>query len=340
MLFSVDCANVSNGDFGFCHCNACLENEGDCDNHNECPNGLLCGSNNCPDHLAFNSEVDCCYALTVGNEHFCTAANPCGQDEGDCDSHEECQGSLICGSVNCPTYLGFSPDTDCCYDNSQSVVGDETFCTTANPCRQDEGDCDSDFECQNILVCGSNNCPVSLDFHSDVDCCWNQNVCEYPDAIGDSICDDGNNNEACEWDGGDCCDGSSTQYCSVCECLDPDFEGCCQKVKVTHSPEHVKLIYRNIYGTYNLSGIDVYGHNYYVSDSFNGIYAIWWCDEYQQYNIGSSTMLNQCTDHLAWTGINKCVDTFGYDWTWNDYSTNGWTPAGAGLIIECWNPGI
>ena len=30
---------------------------------------------------------------------------------------------------------------------------------------------------------------------------------------------------ACGWDGGDCCGDINDQYCSVCECLDPEYEG-------------------------------------------------------------------------------------------------------------------
>ena len=53
---------MSNGEFGFCYCNNCYENEGDCDAHDECQDGLDCGSNNCPASLGFDSEVDCCYS--------------------------------------------------------------------------------------------------------------------------------------------------------------------------------------------------------------------------------------------------------------------------------------
>ena len=36
---------------------------------------------------------------------------------------------------------------------------------------------------------------------------------------GDNICDDGNNNCGCEWDGGDCCGSNvNKQKCVVCEC--------------------------------------------------------------------------------------------------------------------------
>ena len=54
-LSLVNCATASNGEFGFCNCNTCSENEGDCDAHDECQDGLACGSNNC-----FDYEVDCC----------------------------------------------------------------------------------------------------------------------------------------------------------------------------------------------------------------------------------------------------------------------------------------
>ena len=54
----------------------------------------------------------------------------------------------------------------------------------------------------------------------------NQIVCNgKPDWIDDGYCDDGNNNEECEWDGGDCCDNANFQFCSACLCLDPSKNG-------------------------------------------------------------------------------------------------------------------
>ena len=50
-------------------------------------------------------------------------------------------------------------------------------------------------------------------------------VCnENPNWIGDNYCDDATNNEECEWDGGDCCGSNvNTNYCTICECIDPTF---------------------------------------------------------------------------------------------------------------------
>ena len=45
--------------------------------------------------------------------------------------------------------------------------------------------------------------------------------CENPGWHADGSCDDVNNNEACFFDGGDCCGYNvNTQYCSECQCLE------------------------------------------------------------------------------------------------------------------------
>merc|ERR1712088_186047 len=66
------------------------------------------------------------------------------------------------------------------------------------------------------------------------------NGCGSPQWKGDGYCDDENNNDGCDYDGGDCCgDDVNTQYCSACQCLDPDFgsddsgEDDCQDIKST-----------------------------------------------------------------------------------------------------------
>ena len=112
----IKCANEDD----FCTSqNPCGTDQGDCDTHDECQDGLSCGSNNCPDSLGFHSEFDCCYVPTVGDEHFCTSADPCGQDEGDCDFNNECQLGLFCDiTISCTAYLGFASDVNCCSSGS------------------------------------------------------------------------------------------------------------------------------------------------------------------------------------------------------------------------------
>ena len=51
----------------------------------------------------------------TGHATFCTSQNPCGLNEGDCDSKDDCQTGLVCGDDNCPSHLGFESWVDCCY---------------------------------------------------------------------------------------------------------------------------------------------------------------------------------------------------------------------------------
>ena len=101
--------------------NRCGENQGDCDSNDECLDGLVCGLNNCPPSLGHDNEVDCCYNATAGDKDFCTIDSPCGEGEGDCDSDDECQKNLFCGTDNsCPAYLGFDSDVNCCFSVCKS----------------------------------------------------------------------------------------------------------------------------------------------------------------------------------------------------------------------------
>ena len=50
-------------------------------------------------------------------------------------------------------------------------------------------------------------------------------TCDFPARnIGDSYCDDEANNEACEFDKGDCCllDSESKRYCTECLCKEDE----------------------------------------------------------------------------------------------------------------------
>ncbi len=82
---------------------------------------------------------------------------------------------------------------DCCGPGARM-----TFCTTGG------------------ALCGCRNCAYVSPCSGDV-------ACSKPGWQGDGFCDDVNNVCGCAWDGGDCCDADSKfDYCSSCECLDPD----------------------------------------------------------------------------------------------------------------------
>ena len=52
---------------------------------------------------------------------------------------------------------------------SDDIDFDEKRCSTKHQCGDRQGDCDSDDECSDGLICGKDNCPAH--FPSDDDCC-------------------------------------------------------------------------------------------------------------------------------------------------------------------------
>ena len=100
----------------------CGVHQGDCDYNVDCLEGFICGFNNCQGSLGYDPEVDCCYEALLGEEDFCAAGIPCAVDEGDCDSNEECENELFCGSNNCPNSHGFDLEVDCCFALTSNTI--------------------------------------------------------------------------------------------------------------------------------------------------------------------------------------------------------------------------
>ena len=51
-----------------------------------------------------------------------------------------------------------------------SIESSNTFCTVIKPCLVNQGDCNSNDQCNGSLVCGINNC-ASSQFNGTYDCC-------------------------------------------------------------------------------------------------------------------------------------------------------------------------
>ena len=84
--------------------------------------GLHCGLNNCQESLGYDPEMDCCIEAILGEGDFCALGIPCAVNEGDCDSNEECEIELFCGSNNCPDSLGFDVEVDCCFALTSNTI--------------------------------------------------------------------------------------------------------------------------------------------------------------------------------------------------------------------------
>ena len=54
-----------------------------------------------------------CNAISDNLYTCCTSSKQCELNQGDCDSHDECSGNLLCGDDNCQS--PFPTDADCCY---------------------------------------------------------------------------------------------------------------------------------------------------------------------------------------------------------------------------------
>jgi hypothetical protein len=101
-----------------------------------------------------------------GSWAHCTnpACGPCALGQGDCDTDDECRPGLVCAS-NVGESHGFEPTVDVCQVPTDQpaepgaqcglALGDWDYCAdpSCGPCAADEGDCDSDSECQAGLAC-------------------------------------------------------------------------------------------------------------------------------------------------------------------------------------------
>ena len=208
----------------------CTIGQGDCDTDSHCQGNLVCGHNtstDCPSGAP--SGFDCCKASSNGYDE-CSTSNKCSAGEGHCQSHDECQSGLVCGTQNCAS--NYPSDYNCCMTPSQD------YCTASNQCIDGEGDCDSHNECQGNSVCGTGNCGSY--WPSGYDCCMTPSMsyCTTSSKCyeGEGDCDSsaecqsglvcGSLNCGSDWPSGyDCCMQPTLDYCQTNPCK--DGEGDC-----------------------------------------------------------------------------------------------------------------
>ena len=66
---------------------------------------------------------------------------------------------------------------------------------------------------------------ICQEINNNEECYWDGYDCCNHYALTDGFCDDENNKRECGWDGGDCCGNNvKIEYCTVCECHEPNFE--------------------------------------------------------------------------------------------------------------------
>ena len=120
----------------------------------------------------------------------CTSSRPCGLDEGHCESNEQCTDDLVCGIDNCKPELGYSNETNCCYNIndycSQFLSGENGTWTIKTPINNSNVYV-SEVTCQwyidvvtNTHYGGSRSatCGAAV---SDWTCCTSNHPCMFPD---------------------------------------------------------------------------------------------------------------------------------------------------------------
>ncbi len=171
-------------------CGPCAEGEGDCDSDAECAAGLICAQD-VGANYGWPATRDVCEQPAGGCPSFvtgpdaCTTACPCDEGQGDCDSDADCMAGLICAQ-DVGTNYGWPASRDVCEQPGGGPCAIFTpgpdWCRDCGPCAEGEGDCDSDNECQNGLVCAQD---VGANYG------WpaTRDVCELPGGPGDCILD-------------------------------------------------------------------------------------------------------------------------------------------------------
>ena len=169
-----DCHDGYPGDWGHCTVACpCDDGLGDCNDDSECAPGLSCAENTGALY-GWSSEVDVCssdcHSGLPGDWGYCSAACPCPEGLGDCNSDAECQTGLFCVD-NAGLNLDLPSNIDVCSSNChQGVVGDWGYCTSNCPCDEGLGDCNTDSECSPGLRCAQ-NVGALYGFPSGIDVC-------------------------------------------------------------------------------------------------------------------------------------------------------------------------
>ena len=69
--------------------------------------------------------------------------------------------------------------------------GGEHCCRPDNPCPLDSGDCNHDHDCQGVMICGTDNCPIKTGGRWDDtdDCCERRCTPDHPCREGEGHCE-------------------------------------------------------------------------------------------------------------------------------------------------------
>ena len=131
--------------------------------------GLDCGHNNCKPGLGYAEGTNCCY----NKEDYCSEFLIGGNGTWTLGTPTNNSNEFVF-DVTCLWNIDVITNTHVSLIGSQSsscgvANPDWGCCTSSDPCKFGDGDCDSDIDCEGALVCRTDNC--GLAFPSGFDCC-------------------------------------------------------------------------------------------------------------------------------------------------------------------------
>lgn len=221
---------------------ACLlpayKGDGFCDDQNNKPSclydgGDCCGKSGKKNQNQYCKECKCkdpnykpsvCLKKFIGDK-FCDDQNnvkECNYDGGDCCSQHHANQFQHCDKCECVDPDHHKENAGKCGAKcGASDFKGDGFCDDDNNscgCNWDGGDCcGNSGKSKQMLYCHKCAC-LDPDFKPVA-----EDECELPEYKGDGFCDDGNNHDGCEWDGGDCCGKTGKfhqfKYCKLCQCI-------------------------------------------------------------------------------------------------------------------------
>ena len=169
-----------------------------------------------------------CAKPSWSNDNYCDDENnnaACNYDGGACCNNQNSGWNSYCSSCQCLTPAPTpapAPSPSACANPSWS---NDKYCDDGNnnaACNYDGGACCNNQNSGWNSYCSSCQCKDPSYGAPAPAPAPSPSSCANPSWSNDKFCDDGNNNAACNYDGGACCNNQMSgwdSYCSQCQCL-------------------------------------------------------------------------------------------------------------------------